>query len=353
MFGVKTHKALIWSVISSILILTSCAEDLGDNLINQHFIGETQGTTYSVILVGEAEPITKLEIDSLLNEFDLSLSTYIDESVISKLNASSGSFSVVDQSRFFKDCYLKSKHIFSLTNGEFDPSVFPLVKGWGFMNNIESPLSQSSVDSILNFVSFSDNVHHSIKFEGDSIHLKKFHDNFKLDFNAIAQGQSVDVVWEFLKNKGYDNFYVEIGGELRTRGLNREGVAWKVGVDSPQEDKVERVLDNVLNLNDNAVATSGNYRKFYEVDGVKYSHTLSPKTGFPVRHSLLSATVIANTCAEADAYATAFMVMGLEKTLSFIRENPSEKLEVYLLYSGEDGEIKRSMSKGFKEYCSY
>lgn len=353
MFGVETRKALIWSVISSIFLLSACAEKIEDNTISQQFFGETQGTTYSVILVGEAKSVTKVEIDSLLNEFDLSLSTYINHSVISKLNASKGVFSIFDQSHFFKNCYLKSKRIYTLTSGDFDPSVFPLVKGWGFMNNIESPLDQKSVDSILNFVSFSEGVHHAIQFEGDSIHLKKLHDNFKLDFNAIAQGQSVDVLWSFFKKKGYDNVYVEIGGELRTGGVNREGIAWKVGIDSPQEGTAERVLDNVLNLNDNAVATSGNYRKFYEVDGVKYSHTLSPKTGFPVRHSLLSATVIAKTCAEADGYATAFMVMGLEKTLAFIKENPAEELEVYLLHSGEDGEIERSMSDGFKTYCSY
>ena len=163
----------------------------------------------------------------------------------------------------------------------------------------------------------------------------------------------MDVICDYLINKGYKNYYVEIGGELRTSGVNREGLAWRVGIDSPQELLTERVLDNILNLTNNAVATSGNYRKFYEINGVKYSHTLSPKTGYPVRHSLLSATVIAPTCAEADAYATAFMVMGLEKSLAFVKNHPSEKLEVYLLHSDENGEIIRSMSEGFKSYCSY
>ena len=218
----------------------------------------------------------------MLHEFDLSLSTYIDHSIISKLNASTGSFSILDSSHFFKECYEISQHIYKLTDGEFDPSVFPLVKGWGFMNNMESPLSQESVDSLLQFVSFSDSLYHTVSFSNDDVKLVKFHDSFKLDFNAVAQGQSVDVICDYLINKGYKNYYVEIGGELRTSGVNREGLAWRVGIDSPQELLTERVLDNILNLTNNAVATSGNYRKFYEINGVKYSHTLSPKTGYPV-----------------------------------------------------------------------
>tara|TARA_B110000285_G_scaffold65622_1_gene75443 strand:+ start:976 stop:1980 length:1005 start_codon:yes stop_codon:yes gene_type:complete len=334
-------------------LLSACVGKNENNTISQQFSGETQGTTYSIILSDSGESITQVEIDSLLHEFDLSLSTYIDHSVISKLNASKGTFLVSDHTHFFKDCYEISQYIYKLTNGEFDPSVFPLVKAWGFMNNMKSPLDQKSVDSLLKFVSFSEGVHHNMQFSGDKIHLNKIHDNFKLDFNAVAQGQSVDVVCEYIESKGYHDFYVEIGGELRTSGVNREALPWKVGIDSPQEALKERVLDNILNLTNNAVATSGNYRKFYEIDGVKYSHTLSPKTGYPVRHSLLSATVIARTCAEADAYATAFMVMGLENSLTFVQNNPAEELEVYLLYSDDNGEIVRAMSNGFKAYCAY
>src|SRR5690606_15753016 len=145
-------------------------------------------------------------------------------------------------------------------------------------------------------------------FENNSIQLTKKHPNFKIDFNAVAQGLSVDVVDQFLKAKGYQNYYIEIGGELIVRGHNREGENWRIGIDSPEENLTKRELENVLVLSNKAVATSGNYRKFYEVDGVKYSHTLSPATGFPVRHSLLSATVVANDAGTADAYATAFMV---------------------------------------------
>lgn len=353
MFGVKKPKVLIWSAIFSLLVFSSCEENIESMQVGQVISGQTQGTTYSIIVSSNEQPLIKSEIDSLLHEFDLSLSTYIDGSVISKINASQDEFSIVDDSYFFKNCYKISQHIYEKTNGDFDPSVFPLVKGWGFMNNLESPLEAESVDSLLEFISFKSDMHHSIQFNENEVRIKKIHPNFKIDFNAVAQGQSVDVVSDYLMNKGFDDFYVEIGGELRTSGFNREGDPWKIGIDSPQDSLQKRVLNNVLNLTNNAVATSGNYRKFYEVDGVKYSHTLNPKSGYPVRHSLLSATVIARTCAEADAYATAFMVMGLEKSLEFVIKNPSEELEVYLLYAEPNGEISRAMSEGFESYCSY
>ena len=178
MFGIKIPKALIWSVISSALLLFACSEEVGDVPAGHVLRGETQGTTYSIILSESGAEINKIEIDSVLHEFDLSLSTYIDNSVISKLNNSTGSFSISDRSHFFKDCYQISQHIYKLTDGEFDPSVFPLVKGWGFMNNMKSPLGQKSVDSLLNFVSFSDSLYHTLRFEDDEIQLIKFHDNF-------------------------------------------------------------------------------------------------------------------------------------------------------------------------------
>ena len=171
-----------------------------------------------------------------------------------------------------------------------------------------------------------------------------------MDFNAIAQWQSVDVIDNYLKEKGFSNYYVEIGGEISVKGKNREGVHWKIGIDSPIENLKTRELENIVHISDVAVATSGNYRKFYVRDGVKYSHTLNPKTGFPVTHSLLSATVVAENAAFADGYATAFMVMGVDSALEFVKNNPKEKLEIYLLYEDEEGNIQRTMSDGFKQY---
>jgi thiamine biosynthesis lipoprotein len=346
MYGKRKHKTQVLSVIISLFVLGSCQETTDQHTFHE-IHGETQGTTYSIIIVEDKVTLTKDSIDSLFSAFDASLSTYIPTSVISQLNNSKNHLTINDETGFFKKCYTLSEDVYAKTNGAFDPSVFPLVKGWGFMSNMETPRSQSEVDSILTFVSFQSEKLHSIRFDGALIELTKKHSSFQLDFNAIAQGLSVDVVADFLTAKGYKNYYIEIGGELIVRGHNRDGEKWKIGVDTPKENLTERELNAVLSVSNRAIATSGNYRKFYEVDGMKYAHTLDPTTGFPVQHSLLSVTVIANDAARADAYATAFMVMGADKTLAFVKSHPKEQLEVYLLYANDKGEILSRMSDGF------
>ncbi len=361
MSGILKHKALIWSAIISLgTVFTSCETNTNDenqtidesSAIHetQTISGDTQGTTYTVIIVDDMGKIKRSEIDAELRNFDLSLSTYIDESVISKINNSDSSIVISDPFHFFKKCYLESQHIYKVTEGKFDPSVFPLVKGWGFMNDLETPLAQNQIDSILNFVSFEEGRYHQIEFQNDEIAVTKSNPNFKLDFNAIAQGLSVDVIYDFIEKKGCENFYVEIGGELKVKGYNKNGTSWNIGVDSPIENLKTRERDTIIHVSDKAIATSGNYRKFYVKDGVKYSHTLNPSTGKPVTHSLLSATVIADKCSTADAYATVFMVVGTEGALEFVREHPEEKLEVYLLYANKNGDIEHVMSDGFSKY---
>ncbi len=349
MFGKKKHKGLIWSVIIS-LIFSGCQSSV-DTIKGIEISGKTQGTTYSIIIAENHSTVDKGQIDSLLANFDKSLSTYIDSSVISKINACQDSIRIEDKSGYFKECYAKSKHVYAKTNAAFDPSVFPLVKGWGFMTDMESPLNQHEIDSILSFVSFESGLLHSISFVGDEILFSKKHPFFMLDFNAIAQGQSVDVLANYLSKQGHENYFIEIGGEIYVRGLNRSGKPWKIGVDAPNEDQ-SRTLENILMLSNKGVATSGNYRKFYIKDGVKYAHTLNPQTGWPVQHSLLSATVVAENCALADAYATAFMVMGGDKAMEFVENNQGEELEIYLLSANDKGEVVRSMSSGFSKYIS-
>lgn len=351
MFGKKKLKLLIWSVIFSPIFFTSCSETV-TSIEGVSISGKTQGTTYNVIIAEENSSVTKLQLDSLFLAFDNALSTYVETSIISQLNQSKDSLSMEDASGFIKECYLKSQSIFKSTNGSFDPSVFPLVKGWGFMNNMDTPLSEQEIDSILKFVDFTPGKLHQLNFNGHDLHFKKNHSEFMMDFNAIAQGQSVDVVDRFLANAGHSNYYIEIGGEIIVRGKNREGIDWRIGVDVPKDNSMGRMLENILTVTDKAVATSGNYRKFYIKDGVKYAHSLDPKTGFPVQHTLLSATVITNDCAMADGYATAFMVMGTEKSIAFVKEHPELDLEIYLLYSDSDGNIKRSMSDGFSKYIT-
>lgn len=310
--------------------------------------GNTQGTTYLVKTSEDSLKVSPEELDSLLHQFDLELSGYIDHSLLSKFNQAND-FVDLSNDNFFRTCYHISQDVYQRTDGDFDPSVFPLVKAWGFFKDLENTPTKDEIDSILSFTGFELGLHH--KFENDT--LFKLHPKFSLDFNAIAQGQSVDEIVRFLRKKGNENIFVEVGGELYVNGKNDEGKPWVIGIDEPSEDNDghgNRKLENYLSISKGGVATSGNYRKFYEKGGKKYSHTLNPKTGQPVEHNLLSATVIAPNTAAADAYATAFMVMGVEKTMNFLEENNDLQLAVYLLFENDQGRIERAYNSKMNEY---
>lgn len=347
-FGTRRRRVLTWSVITSIsLTFLSCEPSRTENTIS----GYTQGTTYQIKLIDGNGSVTKQQIDSILHDFDLSLSTYIENSVISRINNARDSITLIAPAGYFKRCYLLAAQIHAKTNGAFDPSVYPLVEGWGFMKNVETPLDKKKVDSIMQYVDFTKGRFHSIRFSGDTVFFKKMHPGFKLDFNAIAQGLSVDIISEYLMRNAYTDYYIEIGGEVYVSGKNKENKPWSIGIDTPEDNATEREIENVVYVSGKAIATSGNYRKYYIKDGVKYAHTLNPKTGYPVNHSLLSATVIAYDCATADAYATAFMVMGKDSTLNFLNSD-EEFIEVYLLYDQGNGKIGRVHSSGFKKYLN-
>ena len=356
MYGKKRPKQLIWSVIFSLFICISCTEEsnLKSNFHKNVVIcGETQGTTYNIIISEAHSTVNKESLDSIFLHFDNVLSTYNNSSVISILNKSIDPIIVDDNSGYFRECFSKSQLIFNQTNGYFDPSVFPLVKGWGFMNGIPSPLTQYEVDSILLYVDFTVGNLYDITFKNSNIYFQKNNPNYMMDFNSIAQGFSVDIIDRFLSSKGYLNYYIEVGGEIIVRGKNREGFNWRIGIDVPKENLEERSIENILHISDKAIATSGNYRNFYIKNGEKYVHSLNPKTGFPVNNTLLSVTVVAESCSLADGYATAFMVMGREETIDFIRKNSNLNIDVYMLYEDEAGNIKRSMSDGFLKYILY
>jgi thiamine biosynthesis lipoprotein len=211
---------------------------------------------------------------------------------------------------------------------------------WGFWFKEPIKVNQQIVDSLLPLIDYK-----GIKIENGRI--IKANPDMMFDFNAIAQGYSVDLTGEFLETKGIRSYLVDIGGEVLGRGKKPDGNSWVVGIEKPSIDiDSERQLKATISVSDLAVATSGNYRKFYEVDGVRYSHTIDPKTGFPVNHTLLSATVVAESASTADGYATAFMVMGIDKARTFIETHP--KLEAYFIYSGADGSLKTWMSKGLE-----
>ncbi|MDB2657354.1 FAD:protein FMN transferase [Crocinitomicaceae bacterium] len=353
MFGTLKRKVLTLSItLSSLTLIVGCTSTNSEEATKEDWNeiqGNTQGTTYGVILNDPQGKVQKTALDSILHDFDLALSTYIDSSLISGINDASMTYIFDDDFGYFGTCYEKSAQISELTNGAFDPTVFPLVKAWGFFKE-EAPIpEQNEIDSLLEFVGFNKELH-TCMLSPPRVSFTKRNPSFKLDFNAIAQGYSVDILAQYLNKKGIKNYYLEIGGEIVVKGKNRENKRWRIGIDSPKQKQGTRVLDNVVNISNKAIATSGNYRKFYIKDGVKYAHTIDPKTGKPVQHSLLSATVIANSCADADAYATAFMVMGVEKSMEFVEANPKLGLDVYLLYDDGTGVIQRKMTQGFEKY---
>lgn len=322
------------------------------------FYGTTQGTTYSVI-VNDPITISQAEIDEVLHQFDLALSTYVPQSTISVLNASpAGTYIFPDEFGYFEDCYKRSLGVYDSTGGLFDPTVFPLVEGWGFFKDMTEVPDSNKVVELRSLTGFQRGNHFEmiadIPEETDSINLFKMikrTPNAKLDFNAIAQGQAVDVLCELIESRGGKNYFVEIGGEIKVHGKNAESEYWRIGIDKPIEDPnaQERVIYEIVQIENKAIATSGSYRKFYEKDGVKYSHTLNPKTGYPVQHSLLSATVIADNCALADAYATALMVMGAEEGIQFVKDHPKLNIEVYLIFNNNKNRLETYYTQGFME----
>ena len=253
----------------------------------------------------------------------MSLSNYKDSSIISRINRNED---VVPDS-FFIEAFRRSVEISALTDGAFDITVGPLVKAWGFGPDAHKTFTEAKRDSLLKLVGMD-------KVSMVNGRLVKSIPNVILDFNAIAQGYSVDVVSHFFDGLGIKNYLVEIGGEVRAKG-KKAGNFWRIGIDKPEDNNMTpgQTLQAIIKLSDKSISTSGNYRKFYIEDGIKYSHEINPKTGYPAKNTLLSASVIADDCAMADGLATAFMVMGKDKTIEFLRIHP--EFEAFLVYSDE------------------
>lgn len=303
--------------------------------------GQTMGTTYRIVFLDPSRREFKPQIDSLLQVFNQSLSTYISDSEISRFNAGD---SLVYVSRFFYPVLAKSKEVYTNTEGAFDPTIGPLVNVWGFGPGGAYLEDSVSIPELLRQVGFE-------KVVFDGVQARKETPRIYLDFSAVAKGYGVDIVGEFLESKEIEHYLVEIGGELKAKGSNENGELWRVGISRPDEDGAANELFGIIALNGKGLATSGNYRNFYIVDGKKISHTISPFTGYPVVHGLLSATVVADDCMTADAYATAMMVMGTEKSIALQKE--VDGLEIFLIYNDENGVLKSYVSEGLKPYLSY
>lgn len=302
--------------------------------------GEAQGSTYSIKYIASEEKVTKNQIDSLLTAFDLSLSTYRPDSKISKINAGDSTVVVDD---FFTETFQLSNQIYKETNGLFDPTIGVLVNAYGFgPNNKHQDLALKQIDSLLQFVGFN-----KIALNANKTISKKYKETF-IDFNAIAQGYSVDVVVNYLKSKGIENAIVEIGGELFALGKNTiDNKNWVVGIDDPLQKPEERTLIAKVNLENLGMATSGNYRKVMidEKTGKKFVHIINPKTGLAQKNNVLSATVLSKSSGLSDGYATAFMLMSLEESKVFLQKHP--ELYVMLLYSDSDNKMQQFTTENF------
>lgn len=263
---------------------------------------------------------------AVMNEVDRSLSPFNEKSIITAVNLNQD----IEVNEMFSDVFRIAKDINKQTNGAFDVTVAPLVNAWGFGFKDMGNVDDEQIDSLLQIVSMD-----KIWMEGNKI--VKSDQRIMLDCSAIAKGYGVDAVGKELERLGIKNYLVEIGGEVRMKGVNPSGAVWRVGINKPIDDATGEIneIEQVIELSNQSMATSGNYRNFYEKDGKKYAHTIDPKTGRPVQHNILSATVVTADCTTADAYATAFMVLGMDGAKDVLAHHP--ELSAYLIYTDSIG----------------
>jgi thiamine biosynthesis lipoprotein len=323
-----------------ILILAlSATLTLGCTLKKTEFAnisGMTQGSTYSIVIENPAkyDPVElKKSVEKILHDFDMSVSVYNDSSIISSVNRNEN----VILDTFFINVFNKSKEVFLNSEGAFDITVGPLVKAWGFGPDVHKNFDVLKLDSLMKLIGFE-----KVKIINNRV--VKSVPGICLDMNAIAPGYSVDVICKYFKGIGMKNYLVEIGGEVRAVG-DKNGADWRIGIDRPDDNNMipGDKLQAIIKIRNKALATSGNYRKFYIENGVKYAHHIDPKTGYPTKNTLLSISLLADDCATADGTATACMVMGKDKTIEFLDRHP--ELEAYLIYSDEEGNFKTWISE--------
>ena len=294
------------------------------------------GTTYSITY--QYDDDLQEEIEAELKKVDDEFSMFNDQSVVARLNRGEKP----ELSQDFIDIYNLARQVSDDTNGAFDITVAPLVNAWGFGFKNEQLPTRQQVDSLRQFIGYQ-----HVNLKNNIITMQR--PGMMLDFSAIAKGFGVDIVARLLERHDIKNFMVEIGGEITTRGINPQRVPWKIGVNKPYEDALNESheLQTILNVTDKSMATSGNYRNFYVKGGKKYAHTIDPKTGYPVQHSLLSATVLADQCAKADAYATSFMVMGVDGAKQLLERH--KELMAYLIFTDRKGNLTVWYSPSLKD----
>lgn len=320
-------------------LLSNCNSDnrkKSDYIYNK---GQIFGTYYSVTYCHPDGVDLHEKIKEKMNVFDNSLSTFNKSSVITGINNNDD----VKIDAFFEKMFLTARKISENTNGAFDITVAPLVNAWGFGFGNRERDRIPNVDSLMQITGYE-----KIRLENNK--LIKEDPRIMLDASAIAKGFASDVIADFLSENGCTDYMVEIGGEIACKGINPKEKKWRIGIDVPTDDIAaqNREIQAILAISDLALATSGNYRQFYYLDGKKFSHTIDPRTGYPVQHNLLSVTVIAPSCVEADAYATAFMVLGVDSALQICES--IQGMDCYLIYEDENGNNQTVYTSTFEQY---
>ncbi|WP_288152387.1 FAD:protein FMN transferase [uncultured Prevotella sp.] len=333
-----TKKKIVWQTafLAFLIIATVLIIMQHRSMPYQHDEGMVFGTVYNITYQYDSD--IKQDIEAELQKVDNSLSPFNKTSIISKVNRNENP--KVDE--MFTEVFNLAAKVSSETGGAFDITVAPLVNMWGFGTKQFHRPDKESVDSLMRFVGF-----HKVSLRDG--HVVKSDPRIQLDCSAIAKGYGCDVVARYLRSKGIKNFMIEIGGEVVTSGQNEKQLPWKIGVTKPTDDSLQdnQELQTILNVTDKAMATSGNYRNFYIDGGRKLAHTIDSHTGYPVQHSLLSSTVIASDCATADAYATSFMVLGVEKAKEVLSRHP--ELMAYFIYSDKNGKMNVWFSPALKD----
>ena len=331
------NRLNIWKILFLIFLVAGTVYILGKQKPYITNSGKVFGTFYNITYSSDTDLHNKIK--STLIQVDNSLSPFNKESVITAINNNT-SF-VADS--MFNHVFTLAQAISSKTEGAFDITVAPLVNAWGFGFKKGIIPDSTTIDSLRQFIGYN-----TVTATFDRI--DKQHPQTMLDCSAIAKGYGCDAVAATLDAHGIENYMIEIGGEVVTKGKNSKGELWTIGISKPIENPTigSNSLHEIISISGKSMATSGNYRNFREENGRKIAHTIDPRTGHPVQHSLLSATVIADDCATADAWATAFMVMGVERAISYC--NNENGIDGYFIYSDENGALKTRMTEGFRKY---
>ncbi|WP_298646963.1 FAD:protein FMN transferase [uncultured Proteiniphilum sp.] len=331
-------KYLYSMVLLCVCLSLSCTSGNKRNDLYYQDQGEIFTTGYHIKYAYNRS--LKEEIVAELNRFDMSLNPFKENSIITKVNRNEP----VEPDSFFLEVFRKSEEISRTTGGKFDITISPLINAWGFgFQNMDS-ITPEIIDSLQDFVGYE-----KISVDAGG-NIVKTDPRVQINTSAIAKGYACDVIADLLESYGIENYMVEIGGEIAAKGVNDKGECWRIGIDKPIDDATGMLhdLQTVLSLCDKSMATSGNYRNYYLKEGKKYAHTIDPQTGYPTQLDILGATVIADDCMTADAYATAFMVMGMEQSIEIAGKLPG--LHYYFIYEKPDGSFGIEYSEGFEQF---